>query len=187
MSTGKQGNPAVIGLAGFGLTTLMLQIHNLGLCGVGPVVWLGLIFGGGAQLVAGLQEKGNGNNFGYCAFTSYGAFWLCLAGIFIGGEYNFFKFSATDMGFFLLGWTLFSAILLVASFRVHAAMATTFTLLEIGFVLLVLSKFISPVFHVAAALTLILCGLAAWYMMAGIVLADVAGRPVLPMGKPWIS
>ncbi len=110
-----------------------------------------------------------------------------MAGILAGGEYNFFKFSATDMGFFLLGWTLFSAILLVASFRVHAAMATTFTLLEIGFVLLVLSKFVSPAFHVAAALDLILCGLAAWYMMAGIVLADVAGREVLPMGKPWIS
>ena len=32
------GNPAVVGLAGFGLTTLLLQLHNLGLCGLGPVL-----------------------------------------------------------------------------------------------------------------------------------------------------
>ncbi len=47
------GNPAVVGLAGFGLTTLILQFHNLGLCGLGPVIACGLIFGGLAQLIAG--------------------------------------------------------------------------------------------------------------------------------------
>jgi len=187
MSHGKQGNPAVVGLAGFGLTTLMLQFHNLGLCGVGPVLWLGLFFGGAAQLIAGYQEKSTGNNFGYCAFTAYGAFWICLAGIFIGGEYNFFKLTAIDMGFFLLGWTLFTVILWIASFRIHTAMAFTFSTLLIGFIFLVLSKFVNPAFHTAAAIDLIFCAFGAWYMMAGTILADLAGRPVLPMGKPWIS
>lgn len=65
----KLGNPAVVGLAGFGLTTFVLQLHNLGACGVGPVVALGLVFGGGAQLVAGLMEQVTGNSFGFCAFT----------------------------------------------------------------------------------------------------------------------
>lgn len=79
MAEQKQGNPAVVGLAGFGLTTLVLQFHNVGWMGIGLVVWLGLIFGGLAQMVAGLQEKSTGNNFGYCAFTSYGCFWIALA------------------------------------------------------------------------------------------------------------
>ncbi|HOD33718.1 MAG TPA: GPR1/FUN34/YaaH family transporter, partial [Holophaga sp.] len=56
MSTPKLGNPAVVGLAGFGLTTLVLQFHNLGLCGLGPVFALAVIFGGAAQLYAGFQE-----------------------------------------------------------------------------------------------------------------------------------
>ena len=53
MNETKLGNPAVVGLAGFGMTTLILQFHNLGWVGIGPVLWLGLLFGGGAQLIAG--------------------------------------------------------------------------------------------------------------------------------------
>ena len=66
------GNPAVVGLAGFGLTTMILQFHNVGWCGVGPIVALGLVFGGMAQMIAGFQEFKCGNNFGYSAFVSYG-------------------------------------------------------------------------------------------------------------------
>ena len=53
----KMGNPAVVGLAGFGLTTLLLQFHNIGLCGLGPVVAMGFIFGGLAQMISGFQEQ----------------------------------------------------------------------------------------------------------------------------------
>ena len=41
----KMGNPAVVGLAGFGLTTLLLQLHNIGICGLGPVLAMGIVFG----------------------------------------------------------------------------------------------------------------------------------------------
>jgi uncharacterized protein len=53
----KNANPAVVGLAGFGMTTLLLQLHNLGLMGFGPVMAMGIIFGGLAQLIAGFQEQ----------------------------------------------------------------------------------------------------------------------------------
>ena len=66
----KLANPAAVGLAGFGLTTLLLQFHNVGWMGMGPVIWVGLIFGGAAQLIAGFQEMKTGNSFGYCAFSS---------------------------------------------------------------------------------------------------------------------
>ena len=81
------GNPAVVGLAGFGMTTLILQFHNVGWCGAGPVVALGLIFGGIAQMIAGLQEMKTGNNFGYSAFTTYGCFWIALALILLGNHF----------------------------------------------------------------------------------------------------
>lgn len=184
----KLGNPAVVGLAGFGLTTLMLQLHNIGLvAGVGPVVALGLIFGGLAQMIAGLQEYKNGNNFGYSAFTSYGAFWISLCLIFIGNRYKIFETTQTELGWYLVLWMGYSMIMLVGAMRIHAAMAITFLLLVIGFGLLVLSKFVSESFHVIAGYELILCALAAWYMMAGIIFKDVFGRDILPMGKPWIK
>ena len=183
----KIGNPAVVGLAGFGLTTLMLQFHNLGWAGVGPVVWLGFIFGGLAQFIAGLQEQKAGNNFGYSAFTSFGSFWISLAAILIGNKYEIYTTSGTDLGWFLVAWTLYSSILWIASARVHLAMFLTFTTLIIGFVLLDLAHFGYPDLTKAAAWTLIVCALLAWYMMAHVIFLDLFGRDVLPVGKPLVK
>jgi succinate-acetate transporter protein len=186
MEEKKLGNPAVVGLAGFGLTTLMLQFHNVGWMGLGPVIWLGLIFGGMAQLIAGLQELKTGNNFGYCAFTGYGSFWISLALMLLGNNLNIFVLSKTDIGWFLVAWTAFTAILWIGSMRVSAALGLTFTLLLIGFVLLDLAHFGFPGLTVVAGYELMACAAMAWYIMAHLIFADVFGRDVLPVGKPWI-
>jgi succinate-acetate transporter protein len=161
MAEQKQGNPAVVGLGGFGLTTMVLQFHNVGWMGLGPVIWLGLIFGGLAQMIAGLQEKGTGNNFGYCAFTAYGAFWISLALLLIGNQFNIYTSSKTDIGWFLVAWTLFSTILWIGSMRISSALAITFTLLMIGFVLLDLAHFGYPELTVVAGYDLMATALAA--------------------------
>jgi succinate-acetate transporter protein len=182
----KLANPAVVGLAGFGLTTLVLQFHNVGWMETGPVIWLGLIFGGLVQLIAGFQEMKTGNNFGYCAFTAYGAFWISLCLMLLGNKFGLFVASKTDVGWFLIAWTLFTVILWIGSMRIHSAMATTFTLLLIGFVLLDIGHFADPVYNKVAGYELMACALAAWYMMARIILNDLFGREVLPAGKAWL-
>lgn len=186
-SAPKICNPAVVGLAGFGLTTLMLQLHNLNLVGLGPVIWLGLVFGGLAQFIAGLQEMKTGNNFGYCAFTSFGAFWIALCAMLLAGQFGVLKASTTDVGWYLVVWTLLTSILWVGSWRIHGAMAWTFTLLMVGFVLLDLGHFGFPMLNIVAAYVLIGCALAAWYMMARIILNELYGRELLPAGQPWID
>jgi len=183
----KLGNPAVAGLAGFGLATMALQFHNVGWMGLGPVIWIGLIFGGLVQMVAGLQEMKTGNNFGYCAFTGYGAFWISLVLMLLGNQFNIYPASTTDIGWFLVGWTLFTAVLWVGSMRISSALAIVFTLLLIGFVLLDLAHFGYPEMTVVAGYELMLTALSAWYVMAHIVFADVFGRDVLPVGKPWLG
>lgn len=187
MSDKKHGNPAVVGLAGFGLTTLLLQFHNIGLMGIGPVLAMGLIFGGLAQMIAGFQEQKMGNNFGYSAFVAYGAFWIGLGIIWLLNVLKVYEASATDVGYYLVAWTLYTAIMFVASWRVHTAMAFTFLTLIIGFILLVLGHFGSPTFNVVAGYELIICALSALYMMAGIIINDLAGKTVLSMGKPWVK
>ncbi len=187
MASPKLGNPAVVGLAAFGLTTMVLQFHNVGWMGLGPVIWLGLIFGGTAQLIAGLQEMKTGNNFGYSAFTSYGAFWIALALMLIGNSAGWFVASTTDVGWFLVAWTLYTAIMWVGSMRINAALAWTFTTLLLGFILLDLAHFGFPAMTVVAGYVLMVCALLAWYVMAHIIFADVFGRDVLPVGKPWIK
>jgi len=180
-------NPAVVGLAGFGLTTLILQFHNLGWCGLGPIVTLGLVFGGMAQMIAGFQEFKSGNNFGYTAFVSYGAFWIALCLMLLLNHFGIYKSSAVDIGWFLVAWTGYTAILWVAALRVHAAMASTFTLLLLGFILLDLAHFGYPQFKSMAAYVLIACALNAWYMMAHVIFLQVFGKDILPVGRPWID
>lgn len=187
MGEQKSGNPAVVGLAGFGMTTLILQFHNVGWCGVGPVLAMGLIFGGLAQMIAGLQELKTGNNFGYSAFTAYGAFWIGLAVIFLLNFYKVYESSPTDIGWYLVGWTIYTAIMWVGSMRVNGALAMTFTLLLIGFILLDIGHFFNPAMNTIAGYELMLCALSAWYVMAHAIYADVFGRDVLPVGKPWIG
>ena len=97
------GNPGVVGLAGFGLTTMLLQFHNVGWCGVGPIIALAFVFGGLAQMVAGFQEFKCGNNFGYSAFVSYGAFWISLGVIFMLNHFNIYRSETKDVGWFLVG------------------------------------------------------------------------------------
>lgn len=183
----KNANPGVVGLAGFGLTTLLLQLHNLGLVGWGPVLGMGIIFGGLAQFIAGFQEQKLGNNFGYSAFVSYGAFWIGLSIIKLLNHFDIYPSTSEDLGYYLLAWGLYSLIMLVASLRVHRAMFITFLLLEAGFILLVLEHFGFPQLKVPAAIVLIFCALSAWYMMAGIIINDLAGKPVLPMGGKLIK
>jgi succinate-acetate transporter protein len=183
MEKTKLGNPAVVGLAGFGLTTLLLQFHNIGLAGLGPVLSMGIVFGGFAQLIAGLMEQKSGNNFGFAAFTSYGAFWIGLGGIWLLNHFGLFISSTSDVGLYLLAWTFLTVIFWVGSMFISKAMNFTFTTLLIGFILLDLGHFGFPAMNVAAGYVLIVCALAAWYMMAAIILNDLSGRELLKVGK----
>ena len=126
MSDKPQSNPAVVGLAGFGGTTLLLQFHNLGLCGAGSVFWAAIFFGGLMQLIAGLQEFKTGNNFGYAAFSTYGAFWLALGGCLIGAQYGILKISTIEIGWFLVVFTLITIIFFIGTLKQNGMVAFLF-------------------------------------------------------------
>ncbi|MBP8039986.1 MAG: acetate uptake transporter, partial [Aeromonadaceae bacterium] len=69
----KLANPAPLGLMGFGMTTVLLNIHNAGFMPISAMILaMGLAYGGLAQVIAGILEFKKGNTFGLTAFTSYG-------------------------------------------------------------------------------------------------------------------
>ncbi|MBU5638985.1 acetate uptake transporter [Geomonas sp. Red69] len=193
MSNVKLGNPAVVGLAGFGMTTFVLQCHNLGWCGIAPVLWLGLCFGGTAQMIAGLMEFKTGNNFGFCAFTGYGAFWISLCLMIIFGKnadlvkaYPTLAFNANDLGFYLVAWTVFTFILFIASMKHHATLAFIFLTLLLGFIGLDVKEFTgSALAGTFAAYDLLVCAFSALYLMTVAVYAESGIN--LPVGEPWIK
>ncbi len=187
MAEVKLANPAVVGLGGFALTTFVLNVVNAGIVpDVGVALPLGLFYGGLAQLVAGFLEFATGNNFGHCAFCGYGAFWIALAALVYFKANNVlpgFKDFESALLLTLIAWTIFTFILLVASFGHTVATVVIFVTLFILFILLDI--------HVAtgskgigqfAGYEGIFCALTAWYLMAAIVINDAYGRTVLPIG-----
>jgi len=193
MAETKMCNPAAIGLGGFAMTTFILQCHNLGWVGLAPVLWIGLVYGGTAQLVAGFLELKSGNNFGFSAFTSYGAFWiaLCLFVIFGSSEglveaYPVLEFNANGLGFFLAMWSFYTFIMFIGAMRLHTALALLFLTLLLGFIGLTIFEFSGiGAFRTLAAWDLIVTALIAWYTMAHVIFEDTNLH--LPVGKPWIS
>ena len=159
----------------------------MGLCGLGPVFAMGIIFGGLAQFIAGFMEQKMGNNFGFAAFTSFGAFWMGLGIIWICNYLKVYETPPADLGIYLVAWTLLTAIFWIGSLYIHGAMAFTFSTLMIGFVLLDLGHLGFPDLNVIAAYVLIICALGAWYMMAMIILNDLSGKELLKSGKPWLK
>lgn len=179
-------NPAAVGLAGFGGTTLLLQFHNLGLCGTGSVIWAAVFFGGLIQLVAGLQEFKTGNNYGYAVFSTYGAFWMALAGIFLSMHFGILKIGAGEIGWFMVVFTLITAIFFIGSLKQNWILAFTFLTLLIGFICLDLSLLAGlSIFTIVAGVDLIITALSAWYLMAHVILAQFGFN--VPVGGAWVK
>jgi len=182
-----RGNPAVVGLGGFGLTMIIQQLHHLGLCGLGPFIACGLVFGGLAQFIVGFAEQKCGNNFSYAVFTAYGAFWITYCIILLFDKFAIYHSSTSDIGYFLIVWTIYTVILWIASLYINGAMSCTFTMLVLGFILLDLGQFGYPAMSKVAAYVLIFGALIAWYIMAHVIFLGIFGRDVLPLGDPWLN
>ena len=57
MGNTKLANPAPLGLMGFGMTTILLNLHNVGYFALdGIILAMGIFYGGIAQIFAGLLE-----------------------------------------------------------------------------------------------------------------------------------
>jgi succinate-acetate transporter protein len=179
-------NPAVVGLAGFGGTTLLLQFHNLGLCGSGSVLWAAIFFGGLMQLIAGIQEFKTGNNFGYAVFSTYGAFWMALGGIFLSINSGFMKITTAEIGWFMVVFTIITFIFFLYAMKQSGMLAFTFITLLFGFIFLDINLLLGiSIFTFIAGIDLTICALSAWYLMAHSIFPAVGWN--LPVGKPWIK
>lgn len=179
-------NPAAVGLGAFGATTMLLQFVNLGWAGTGVVMWMAFFFGGLAQIVAGLQEFRTGNNFGFAAFTTYGAFWLALGGIFLSKGLGLFNIQTVDIGWFLVVFTLMTFIYLLGAIRQNSALSVVFLTLLVGFILLDIGHLGGGnTWNKIAAWELLVCALSAWYLMAHVILTPLGLN--VPAGKAWVK
>lgn len=183
--TDGTANPAPLGLLAFGLTTVMLSMHNAGLFGLDAMILaMAVFYGGIAQIFAGVFEWRKNNTFAATAFTSYGFFWLTLAGIITFPTLGLAEPpSQVAMASYLGIWGLLSFVLFIGTFRLNRALQVVFFLLTLAFALLAIGDLIgSPTLKTIAGFEGILLGFCAIYTGLAQVINDVYGRVVMPLG-----
>jgi succinate-acetate transporter protein len=182
----EPANPAPMGLMGFGMTTVLLNLHNAELLGdssLGMILSMGIFYGGLAQIFAGMWEVRKGNTFGATAFTSYGLFWLSLVTLKIFPKLGLFPTpSANDMGAYLFMWGLFTAFMTIGTLRTNRTLQFVFASLALLFFLLSIADFTgSSMIKIFAGYEGVICGLSAIYLAIAEVLNESYGKTVLPI------
>ncbi|MDY0132417.1 MAG: acetate uptake transporter [Desulforegulaceae bacterium] len=179
-------NPAPLGLMGFGMTTILLNLHNAGFFEMSSIILsMGIFYGGMAQVIAGLMEFKKGNTFGTTAFTSYGFFWLSFVGlVYLNGKFGLPENSLSFMGWYLLLWGVFTFFMWIGTLKMPKAMQFVFLSLTILFALLAIGDFfdLGGVFATITGIEGIICGASAVYFAMAQVINEVYGREVLPIG-----
>jgi uncharacterized protein len=193
-ATEKGANPAALGLAGFGVTTVLLSLVNAGVlpaAGESVVLPLALFFGGLVQLLAGMLEYRERNTFGTTVFTSFGAFWIWFASMLMFANVGVIslKGAGSAIGACLLLWALLALGFWIASFRLTRVVNFTVFLAAVTLALLGLWQVLeSQTLHVLGGWVGIVTGLMAMYASAAVLINTELGRTVLPLGaRPQVS
>lgn len=185
-------NPAPLGLMGFGMTTVLLNLHNAGAFDLNPMILaMGIFYGGMAQIFAGILEYRKGNTFGTTAFLSYGLFWLTLVAIWLlpymgvpiagNDKQKVLAMSKSSFGFYLFMWGLFTCYMFIGTLKLNRALQVVFASLTILFWLLACENWFGLP-QVICGIEGIFCGFSAIYAAAAQVLNECYGKTVLPLG-----
>ena len=187
MGNTKLANPAPLGLMGFGMTTILLNLHNLGLFPMDVIILaMGIFYGGIAQLLAGLLEYKKGNTFGLTAFASYGFFWLTLVAILLMPKMGLAEVANSQfMGVYLGLWGVFTLFMFFGSLKGNRVMQFVFLSLVVLFALLTTAHLADkPVLIQIAGWIGLVSGASAMYQGMAEVLNEQFGRIILPLGEP---
>lgn len=181
----KTGNPGPIGLLGFGMTTILLNIHNAGFTALDDhILAMGIFVGGLAQVIAGILENKRGNTFASTAFTLYGFFWIALVWMI------YHNHTVAGIATYLMIWGIFSFFMWIGTFNLNKALQIIFGTLVLLFALLTVGNYMiasgmadsgKSFIHIAGYEG-IFCGACAMYLAAAEVLNEVYNRVVLPVG-----
>jgi len=143
MNESQIANPAPLGLLSFGMTTVLLNLHNAGIIGLSIViVAMGIAIGGSAQIIAGIMEFKKNNMFGATAFVAYGWFWWSLVIIWCNPFSD--RIASADpksMGFYLLLWGIFSGFMFIGTLKHNTISKIIFFTLTVLFFLLATGDF----------------------------------------------
>jgi succinate-acetate transporter protein len=178
--------PAALGLAAFGLTTMALSFINAGILStkILPLVGaLALAYGGLVQLLAGMWAFIKNDTFAAVALSSYGGFWISFYLL----QSTFLKqipvaSQKEALALYLFVWGVFTFYMWIASTRVSLGVQAVFITLVPTYVLLGLGDALPStlLYHIGGAFG-IATAACAWYVSAAIVCNKTFRRDFLPI------
>jgi succinate-acetate transporter protein len=181
----KLANPAPLGLLAFGMTTVLLNLHNAGLYPLDSMILaMGFAYGGIAQIIVGSMEFKKGNTFGTVAFTSYGLFWWSLVVLLLlpKGSLGVEAPNTTALAAYFFIWGLFTLAMFFGTLKTNRILQTVFMSLAILFFLLTARELTgNALIATVVGYEGIICGLSAVYLGLAEVLNEANGRTVLPI------
>ena len=182
--TDNTANPAPLGLCAFGMTTLLLSLHNAGFTGLSsPIIAMAILYGGIAQVAVGLMEWKKKNSFGMLTFGSFGFFWITFAAILILPALNLAKApSPVELAAFLAIWGVFAFGLFICTLAMHRLLQITLAAVVLLVIFLVAAQLTgSALILTIGGITGLVAGALALYMGMGQVINEIFGRKVLPV------
>jgi succinate-acetate transporter protein len=186
--TEKLANPAPLGLLGFGLTTVLLNLVNAGLFPLDTMILaMGIAYGGLAQIIVGIMEYRKGNTFGTVAFSSYGFFWWSLVLLLVLPKVTVLTgFNApneTAMAAYFFMWGLFTFAMFFGTLKTNRGLQFVFMSLAILFFMLTTRELLgNPTwFNTITGIEGVICGLSAVYLAIAEVLNEAHQKTVLPI------
>ncbi|MEJ2271123.1 MAG: acetate uptake transporter [Candidatus Bathyarchaeota archaeon] len=183
-----KANPAPLGLLGFGMTTVLLNIHNAGIYPLGSMILaMGLAYGGLAQVIAGIMEFKKGNTFGTLAFTSYGLFWWSLVILLLLPNFTLLSPATAiptneAMAAYFFIWGLFTLLMFFGTLKANRSIQFVFASLVVLFFLLTAVRLTgNSDLLMITGIEGIICGASAVYTGIAEVLNEVYGRTILSL------
>ena len=184
----KLANPAPLGLLGFGLTTVLLNLHNAGLFPLDTMILaMGLAYGGLAQVIVGIMEYKKGNTFGTVAFSSYGLFWWSLVALLLLPKLTLFTgltpYSNAAMAAYFFMWGLFTFAMFFGTLKANRALQFVFMSLAILFFMLTTRELLGNPqwFNTICGIEGVIGGASAVYLGLAEVLNEAHKKTILPI------
>ncbi|QBD81650.1 hypothetical protein EPA93_39045 [Ktedonosporobacter rubrisoli] len=192
---GEIANPIPLGLSAFAFTTAIIGCVFAGfiLPGVGAAISAAaaaaVVYGGIVQILAGMWEFRKDNTLAATLFSAYGGFLVALGVVLmptlgIASELNRTNALHPALGLFFLCWTIFSAVLFLASLRNSLALLITLALMFLSYLFLTIGELTgaSTGLLIIGGWLGIVCALVAWYTALAGILHSANSTFRLPIG-----
>ena len=178
--------PAALGLFGLAVAALLLGAADLNLTASLSkslmIPWI-LFFGATAQLIAGFMEFKRNNIFGATVFSVYALTMYSIATTLIIIIFTDVQISLSHYAYGLIAILIFSIIATIASLMLNKILFAILIAVDLAVIALI-PHYLVQSSAAPAGIFLLLTSALSFYAAAAILLNTIAGRILLPMGKP---